>query len=145
VNLPRVVNFETPFFEPTTFDGVSAVQLLTKIEAPNPGKRIIHGIWDNVDHKGPDVRTYLTRTACRIHLIQLLPYSTCLNLNPIKRLWAVLHQYVTHNRYYPDQKQLAKAILAFMRETTPQEWTKFHDKLSDNFGVLTHDNFRVWQ
>ncbi|KKM62387.1 hypothetical protein LCGC14_1522190 [marine sediment metagenome] len=78
---------------------------------------------------------------CRIHLIQLPPY--CPHLNPIERLWAVLHQYVTHNRYYPNQKQFADAILAFMRETIPQEWTKFRDKVSDNFRVITHENFRV--
>jgi len=59
------------------------------------------------------------------------------------RLWAVLHQYVSHNRYYPSQKQFADAILAFMRETIPQEWTKFRDKVSDNFRVITHENFRV--
>jgi hypothetical protein len=50
---------------------------------------------------------------------------------------------VTHNRYYPSQKQFADAILAFMRETIPQEWTKFRDKVSDNFRVITHENFRV--
>ena len=127
---------------PTTVDGVSAVQLLTKIEARNPDKRIIHVIWDNAAyHKGPDVRAFLARTACRIHLIQLPPY--CPHLNPIERLWAVLHQYVTHNRYYPSQKQFADAILAFMCETIPQEWTKFRDKVSDNFRVITHENFRV--
>ena len=38
-----------------------------------------------------DVRAFLARTACRIHLIQLPPY--CPHLNPIERLWAVLHQY----------------------------------------------------
>jgi hypothetical protein len=54
-----------------------------------------------------------------------------------------LHQYVTHNRYYPNQKQFADAILAFMRETIPQEWQKFRDKVSDNFRVITHENFRV--
>jgi hypothetical protein len=54
-----------------------------------------------------------------------------------------LHQYVTHNRYYPNQKQFANAILAFMRETIPQEWTKFRDKVSDNFRVTTHESFRV--
>ena len=47
------------------------------------------------------------------------------------------------NRYYPSQKQFADAILAFMRETIPQEWTKFRDKVSDNFRVITHENFRV--
>jgi len=73
--------------------------------------------------------------------LQLPPY--CPHLNPIERLWAVLHQYVTHNRYYPNQKQFANAILAFMRETIPQEWTKFRDKVSDNFRVITHESFRV--
>jgi transposase len=94
-----------------------------------------------VKRPGPDVRAFLSRTACRFHLIQLPPY--CPHLNPIERLWAVLHQYVTHNRYYPSQKLFADAILAFMRETIPQEWTKFRDKVSDNFRVITHENFRV--
>jgi transposase len=90
--------FDAPFVEPTTVDGVSAVQLLTKIEERNPNKCIIHVIWDNAAyHKGADVRAFLSRTSCRIHLIQLPPY--CPHLNPIERLWAVLHQYVTHNRY----------------------------------------------
>jgi len=147
VNIHCAVNLETfdaPFVEPTTVDGVSAVQLLTKIEARNPDKRIIHVIWDNAAyHKGPDVRAFLARTACRIHLIQLPPY--CPHLNPIERLWAVLHEYVTHNRYYPNQKQFADAIIAFMRETIPREWTKFRDKVSDNFCVITHEKFRILQ
>jgi transposase len=134
--------FDAPFVEPTTVDGVSAAQLRTKIEERNPDKRIIHVIWDNAAYqKGADARAFLTRTACRIHPIQLPPY--CPHLNPIKRLWAVLHQYVTHNHYYPSQKQFADAILAFMRETIPQEWTKFRDKVSDNFRIITHENFRV--
>jgi hypothetical protein len=39
VNIHGAVNLETfdaPFVEPTTVDGVSAVQLLTKIEERNP-------------------------------------------------------------------------------------------------------------
>ncbi len=40
------------------------------------------------------------------------------------------------------QRQI-DAILAFMRETIPQEWTKFRDKVSDNFRVITHESFRV--
>jgi len=54
-----------------------------------------------------------------------------------------LHQYVTHNRYYRSQKQFADAIFAFMRETIPQEWKKFCDKVSDNFRVIIYENFRV--
>jgi transposase len=91
VNIHGAVNLETfdaPFVEPTTVDGVSAVQLLAKIEERDPDKRIIHVIWDNAAyHKGPDVRAFLARAACRIHLKQLPLY--CPHLNPIERLWAI--------------------------------------------------------
>ena len=135
-------NFDAPFVEPTTVDGVSAAQLLAKIEARNPLSRIIYVIWDNAAyHKGPDVREFLKRPDCRIRLIQLPPY--CPHLNPIERLWAVMHQYVTHNHYYPTQKQFADAVLRFFRETLPNEWETFRDQVSDNFRVVNHDKFRV--
>ena len=47
------------------------------------------------------------------------PY--CPHLNPIERLWAMMHQFVTHNRNYPTQKQFAGAILKFFCETIPNE------------------------
>ncbi|MFT6536686.1 MAG: hypothetical protein ACJAQU_001589 [Loktanella salsilacus] len=81
----RTLSFDAPFVEPTTFDEVSAAQLLTKIDARNPDKRIIHVIWDHAAyHKGPDVRALLARAAWRIHLIQLPQY--CPHLNLIERL-----------------------------------------------------------
>jgi transposase len=145
VNIHGALNLETfdaPFVEPTTVDGASAVQLLAKIEARNPGKRLIHVIWDNAAyHKGPDVRNFLARTGCRIHLIQLPPY--CPHLNPIERLWAVMHQCVTHNRHYPTQKQFADAILTFFRETLPRKWETFRDKVTDNFRIMSHGTFRI--
>ena len=145
VNIHGALNLETfdaPFVEPTTVDGVSAAQLLTKIEARNPDKRIIHVIWDNAAyHKGADVQAFLARPDCRIHLIPLPPY--CPHLNPIERLWAVMHQHVTHNRHYPTQKQFANAILKFFRQTIQNEWETFRSQVSDNFRVITHDKFRV--
>ncbi len=135
-------NFDAPFVEPTTVDGVSAAQLLAKIEARNPLSRIIYVIWDNTAyHKGPDVREFLKRSDCRIRLIQLPPY--CPHLNPIERLWAVMHQYVTRNHYYPTQKQFADAVLRFFRETLPNKWQTFCDQVSDSFKVVNHDKFWV--
>ena len=129
VNIHGALNLETfdaPFVEPITVDGKSAAQLLAKIEERNPEKSIIHVLWDNAAyHKGPDVREFLARSDCRIHLIPLPPY--CPHLNPIERLWAVLHKYVTHNRYYPTQKQFAEAVVTFMRETIPNEWKAFRE------------------
>ena len=145
VNIHGALNLETfdaPFVEPSTVDGISAAQLLAKIEPRNPDKRLIHVIWDNAAyHKGPDVRKFLARPNCRIHLIQLPPY--CPHLKPIERLWAVMHQCVTHNRHYQTQKQFANAILRFFRETLPKNWIIFRSRVSDNFRVVTHEKFRV--
>jgi len=135
-------NFDAPFVAPATVDGASAVQLLAKIEARNPEKCIIHVIWDNASyHKGPDVRAFLARKTCRIHLIQLPPY--CPYLNPIERLWAVMHQHVTHNRCYPTQAQFAAAILRFFRKTVPKYWRDFRSQITDNFRIISNQNFRV--
>jgi len=136
--------FDAPFVEPTTVDGGSAAQLLARIEARNPDKRLIHVIRDNAAyHKGQEVRDFLARPECRIHLIQLPP--CCPHLNPIERLWAVMHHCVTQNRHYPTQKQFANAILESFRETLPGEWTEVRDKVSDNFRVISHEGFRVLQ
>ena len=147
VNIHGALNLETfdaPFVEPTTVDGISSVQLLAKIEARNPDKRIIHVIWDNAPyHKGPDVRAFLSRKNCRIHLIQLPPY--CPHLNPIERLWAVMHSHVTHNRHYPTQNHFANAILNFMQEVVPKQWRSFRDQVTDNFRIISHHNVRVLQ
>jgi transposase len=84
----------------------------------------------------------------------LPPY--CPHLNPllgrllrnrlsamIERLWAVMHQHVTHNRYHTTQTQSAHAILNFFRETIQNEWKTFRSQVSDNFRVITNEKFRV--
>ncbi len=145
VNIHGALNlesFDAPFVEPTTVDGQSAVQLLAKIEARNPRKRTIHVIWDNAPyHKGPDVRAFLSRKNCRIHLIQLPPY--CPHLNPIEKLWAVMLQHVTHNRHYLTQKKFADAILKFLREIIPKYWKDFRSQVTDNFRIISNQNPRV--
>jgi hypothetical protein len=145
VNIHGALNLETfdaPFIEPTTVDGVSAGQLLAKIEARNPDKRVVHVILDNAARpKGPDVRAFLARSACRIHLIHLPPDSP--PLDSINRLWAVRHHYITHNQNDPSQNQFSDAILVFVRETIPQKWKNFCDKVSDNLRGITLENFRV--
>ena len=134
--------FDVPFVEPLRVDGQSAVQLLAKIEARNPDKTRIHVIWDNASyHKGPEIRAFLARPGCRIHLIALP--RRCPHLNPIERLWAVMHRYVTTNRFYPTQKQFAQAILSFFQETVPKHWPDFRDQVTDNFRVLSNQNLRV--
>ncbi|PCJ39323.1 MAG: hypothetical protein COA81_10460 [Alphaproteobacteria bacterium] len=58
---------------------------------------------------------------------------------------AVMHAHVTHNHFYATQKQFAEAIRHFLRETTPKEWRKFRDQVTDNFRIISHQNFGVLQ
>ncbi|MCH8240040.1 MAG: transposase, partial [Proteobacteria bacterium] len=83
------------------------------------------------------------RPDCRINLIRLPAY--CPHLNPIERLWGVMHACVTHNRFYATQPKFATAILAFLRNTIPKEWRNFRDKVSDNFRIISQQDFRVFE
>ena len=69
------------------------------------------------------------------------PY--CPHLNPIERLWAVLHDYVTHNKVYETRHDFAREILNFLRDTIPKNWHSFRDKVTDNFQIISHQNFRI--
>ena len=145
VNIHGALNlesFDAPFVAPNTVDGTSSVQLLAKIEARNPDKSTIHVIWDNARyHRGQDVRNFLARPDCRINLVALPPY--CPHLNPIERLWKIMHRYVTHNRCYPTQKHFSAAILNFFRETIPKSWRDFRDQVTDNFRIISNQSLRV--
>ena len=135
-------NFDVPFIEVDKVNGQSAIALLEKIEIRNKDKKTIHVIWDNAAyHKSKEIKKWLSRPNCRIHLIQLPTYAP--HLNPIERLWGVMHKHVTHNKFYETQVAFANAILSFFRNTIPNEWESFRDTVTDNFRVISHQNFRV--
>ena len=135
-------NFDAPFVEVETVNADSAIALLKRIEAANKGKKIIHVIWDNAAyHKAKKVRKWLSRPDCRIHLIRLPSYAP--HLNPIERLWGVMHKYVTHNKFYKNYKDFAEAILHFLRETIPKEWKTFRDQVTDNFRVISTTDCKI--
>jgi len=135
-------NFDAPFVEVIKVNGDSSVALLNKIGAKNPSKSTIHVIWDNAPyHNCEQVIAWLSHSNCRINLI-CLP-ACCPDLNPLERLWAVMHQHVTHNRFYATQPQFAAAILAVFRKTIPRKRAEFRDAVTDNFRVISHQNCRV--
>jgi transposase len=135
-------NFDAPFVEVERVNAHSAIALLEKLETANPGKKTIHVIWDNASyHKAEAVKSWLRRANCRIHLVRLPTYAP--HLNPIERLWGVMHQYVTHNKFYETQGLFAAAVLEFLRETIPKKWKTFRDTVTDNFRIISHQNFRI--
>lgn len=69
------------------------------------------------------------------------PY--CPHLNPIERLWGVMHKHVTHNKFYATCAQFADATLGFLREKVPRNWADLCDSVTDNFLIINPKDFRV--
>jgi len=87
-------------------DAERVVQLLRKIRAANPGKRLLV-VLDNASyHHAPAVKQ--VAAALRIQLLYLPPYSP--NLNLIERFWKLLSRKVARNRYYTTFAEFRTAV-----------------------------------
>ena len=145
VNIQGAVNlenFDVPFVEVDTVNADSTIALFEKIEARNSHMSRVFVALDNAKyHHAQKVRDWLERTKSKITLVFLPPYAP--HLNPIERLWAVMHQKVTHNKHYAKFKDFAEAILTFFRETIPTKWQEFCSQVTDNFRVISDKEVRI--
>jgi transposase len=133
---------QTQMIEAETIDATSTIKLLETIEALYPMLPLIHVFLDNARyHNAKLVREWLARPRCRIKLLFTPPY--CPHLNPIERLWGLMHRNVTHNKCYATCAQFADATLGFLREKVPRDWANFRDSVTDNFRVISPRDFRV--
>lgn len=112
VNIMGALNLETMDFtyqDFETINGVSAVEFLKRLEKEYPKVKTVHLIWDRAGyHTGQNVKEYLNKTNCRIKVHYLPPRSP--NLNPIERLWKIMHEHVSNNRTYERQFGIRNAI-----------------------------------
>src|SRR5580765_5862791 len=123
-----------------TVDALSTIMLLMAIEATYPGMRWIHVFLDNARyHHAKIVQEWLAQPGRRIKLHFIPAY--CPHLNPIERLWGVMHKHITHNKSYATFAQFADATLGFLRDKIPKNWARFRDSVSDNFRVISPRNF----
>jgi len=135
-------NFDFSFVESVTVDADSTIALLQKIEVANRSKTAIYVFLDNARyHHAKAVKKWLKTTNSRIKLMFLPAYAP--HLNPIERLWGVMHKYVTHNKFYETYNEFAEAILEFFEKILPRNWRDFRDRVSDNFRVISHEEFRI--
>ena len=124
-----------------TVDAASTITLLEAIEAVYPLMMLIHVFLDNARyHYAKLVQQWLARPGCRIKL-HFIP-SYCPHLNPIERLWGLMHRNVTPNKCYATCAQFADATLDFLHEQVPRNWAHFCDSVTDNFRVISPKNFR---
>ena len=120
----------------------TTLRLLGRLERDHPGSRVIHVFLDNArQHHAKALKPFLERPDCRVRLHFLPPYAP--HLNPIERLWGVMHRHVTHNRFHADFRQFTEAIFRFFDDTLPREWEAIAESVTDSFRVITHDGYRM--
>jgi transposase len=145
MNIHGAINLETGqtrIREVLRVDAMSTIALLMAIEALYPAMRLIHVFVDNARyHHAKLVREWLARPERRIQL-HFIP-SYCPHLNPIERLWRLMHTNVTHNRCYATFNDFCNAMLGFLNETVPRNWSTLCDDVSDNFRVISPKDFRI--
>src|SRR5208337_3574720 len=118
LNLHGAIDLETGqtrIKEVQTVDAQSSIDLFASLERSYSTMSRIHVFLDNARyHHARAVQDWLQQPGRRIVLHFVPPY--CPHLNPIERLWKVMHENVTHNRRYAKFRDFAEAVLGFLRK-----------------------------
>ena len=145
LNIHGAIDLETGktcMLEMLTVNAASTVALLSAIERLYPRMRKIHVFLDNAKyHHAKMVQEWLNRPDCRI-VLHFIP-AYCPHLDPIERLWGLMHKHVTHNRCYAKFNDFCTAILTFLRDEVQENWHKYCDSVTDNFRIISPKDFRV--
>ncbi|MGO9740206.1 MAG: IS630 family transposase, partial [Roseiarcus sp.] len=145
INIHGAIDLETGqtrMIEAETIDAMSTIRLLESLESLYPLMVCIQVFLDNARyHHAKLVNEWLSRPGCRIKLHFLPAY--CPHLNPIERLWGVMHKNITHNKTYDTCKEFAETTLEFLRDKVRRNWVKYRSAITDNFRVISPKGFRV--
>jgi transposase len=137
----NVATGQFTFTNNVTIDAQSTIQLFKNLEAAYKNKSKIHVFLDNARyHYSKHVQEWLKTNGTRI-ILHFLP-AYCPHLNPIERLWHILHNHVTRNKYYETYNAFADAIMAFCRKTVQAEWGQIKSYVTDNFSVKSTQNIK---
>ena len=145
LNIHGAIDLETGntrMLEVETVDAVSTIQLLMALQLMYPRKRVLHLFLDNARyHHAKLVQAWLAQPGCRIELHFIPAY--CPHLDPIERLWGLMHKHITHNRCHATFADFSGAILTFLREEVPRNWRQYCDEVTDNFRIISPKDFRI--
>lgn len=145
LNIHGAINLETgrtQILDVERVDGPSLIKLLEQVESAHPRMRRIHVFLDNATyHRAVIVKEWLARPE-RKCVLRFLP-TYCPHLDPIERLWGLMHENITHNRDFKTLREFRRAVIDFLRYEVPKHWGRFCNRITDNFRVIRRKNFRV--
>ncbi len=145
LNLHGAIDLETGqtrIMDVETVDATSTIHLFEALENAQSTMSRIHVFLDNARyHHAKAVQEWMQQPGRRI-VLHFVP-TYCPHLNPIERLWKVMHQNVTHNKCYAKFRDFAEAVLGFLRKTVPERFDEFSSSITDNFRVINPKDFRI--
>jgi transposase len=115
-----------------TVNANSICDFLWKLRKANPGNFKVHVIWDNARyHRNSEVTEFAKALGIKLHYLP--PYSP--NLNPIERVWKLMHESVRYNQYYGQFSEFATATLEFFKGIGRKKCL-LRNRITDNFQIL---------
>lgn len=125
-------NLDIKTKEYATIGGEEVIGFLKELEDHSQASKI-YVISDNGRaNKNILVQEYLKTS--KIEMIYLPPYSP--NLNAIERLWKVMREYVTYNKYYEKLADFQSAVRDFFTEKIPTLIDKLKVRITDIFQTI---------
>jgi transposase len=120
------------YHQATTVNAETICDFLWKLRKNNPGKFIVHLIWDNAKyHRNDQVTEFAKELGIKLHYLP--PYSP--NLNPIERVWKLMHESVRYNQYYGKFSEFSDATLEFFKSIGRKKCL-LRKRITDNFQIL---------
>ncbi|NIU88066.1 MAG: IS630 family transposase, partial [Nitrosopumilaceae archaeon] len=135
VNLMGAINLNDHNIQYASAEKVNTESIrkfLEQLMAANPNADKIHIIWDNAGyHKSQEIINFIKSTKITLHYLP--PYSP--NLNSIERLWKIMHENVTYNKYYAKFSEFKGAIFSFFEKISDMK-DILKSRINDNFQTL---------
>lgn len=115
-----------------TVNASTICDFLWKLRQANPGKFKVHVIWDNARyHRNAEVTEFAKNLGIKLHYLP--PYSP--NLNPVERIWKLMHENVRYNQYYGKFSEFTEATLGFFKGIGRKKCI-LRERITDNFQIL---------
>jgi transposase len=120
------------FTQTDKVDAYSICEFLWVLRKANPGRYFVHVIWDNAAyHRNREVKAWAKELGIKLHFLP--PYSP--NLNPVERVWKLMHESVRYNQYYGQFSDFANATVGFFKRIGRKKRI-LRERITDNFHIL---------
>ena len=116
-----------------TINSASIIDYFKYLETCYPGAPKIHVIVDQAGYlTSKELKEFLKTSKINVHYLP--PHSP--NLNPIERLWKIMHEFVSNNKVYENAKAFKKSLFNFLTNTIKEIPEVLRERVTDHFCII---------